>query len=39
MQYDAHVNARIKWMLEQIMRALGVWYSLEDWYACGDELI
>jgi hypothetical protein len=41
MQHNAHVNARVEWMLRAIYEALGIaWgYDLADWYACGDELI
>ena len=44
-QYDRHVSARIDFILEQIVEALGGWPLIDytrhyaDWYACGDELI
>ena len=40
MQHNAHMNARIEWMLRSIYEALGIvpGYDLADWYAVGDEL-
>lgn len=38
-QHNAHMTPYIDHVLREIMIALECWYSLEDWYACGDDLI
>lgn len=40
-QHDAHVSARLDYLLRCIYEALGIVEGCDftAWYACGDELI